>query len=113
MRILYGLQGTGHGHISRARELLPELSKQASVDVLISGSAVSHDLNGGTALQKHGISLTYDSNGGVSVLDTLRDFRPIRFILIFSRPLLKITTWLSVIMSRSLRGRPNWRMCLQ
>lgn len=80
MNILYGIQGTGHGHISRARELLPELSKYASVDVLISGSASQLNINGDIKFRKHGISLTYNRNGGVSVLDTLRHFRPIRFI---------------------------------
>ena len=37
MRILYGIQGTGNGHISRALEVLPYLKKKASVDILISG----------------------------------------------------------------------------
>jgi hypothetical protein len=44
MNILYGIQGTGHGHISRARELLPEFCKHAAVDVLISGYACQLEL---------------------------------------------------------------------
>lgn len=79
MNILYGIQGTGHGHISRARELLPELRNHASVDVMISGHASQLTLDDIT-YQKYGISLTYDSNGGVAVFDTLRDFRPMRFV---------------------------------
>lgn len=80
MKILYGIQGTGHGHISRARELLPQLSRHASVDVLVSGTASQLSINQGITFRKHGISLSYDSNGGVSVLETLRDLRPIRFV---------------------------------
>ena len=80
MKILYGIQGTGHGHISRARELLPELSRHASVDVLISGTASQLSINEGVTFRKQGISLSYDRNGGVSVIETLRDLRPIRFI---------------------------------
>ncbi|TYP91939.1 hypothetical protein LX73_2182 [Fodinibius salinus] len=79
MNILYGVQGTGHGHISRARELLPLLRQYASVDVIISGHANQLSLDEIT-YQKYGISLTYDSAGGVSVLNTLRDFRPIQFM---------------------------------
>ena len=29
MKILYGVQGTGHGHISRARVILPRLREIA------------------------------------------------------------------------------------
>ena len=80
MKILYGIQGTGHGHLSRAKELLPELQKHASVDVMISGSTARLSIDGSVRYRKYGISMTYDSNGGVSVLNTLRDLRPIRFI---------------------------------
>lgn len=38
MRILYGVQGTGNGHITRARALLPELQKRGcEVDFVFSG----------------------------------------------------------------------------
>lgn len=80
MKILYGIQGTGHGHLSRARELLPELGKHASVDVMISGHNSTLELDNPVKYRKRGISLSYDSNGGVSVLGTLRDLRPIRFL---------------------------------
>ena len=36
-KILYGINGTGQGHINRARKLLPLLSKHADVDLLVSG----------------------------------------------------------------------------
>lgn len=80
MKILYGIQGTGHGHISRAKELLPELRKYSSVDVMISGNNCNLELNRPVKYRKHGISLSYDSRGGVSLLETLRELRPIRFI---------------------------------
>jgi len=80
MKILYGIQGTGHGHLSRAKELLPELGKHAAVDVLISGYASQLDLEGDVRYRKHGISLAYDRNGGVSILETLKSLKPIRFI---------------------------------
>jgi len=37
MRILYAVQGTGNGHITRAIELIPYFSKYGDVDILLSG----------------------------------------------------------------------------
>jgi len=38
MKILYAIQATGNGHISRAKEIIPALMKRAQVDILISGT---------------------------------------------------------------------------
>ena len=38
MKILYAIQGTGNGHLSRAREFIPALAARTSMDVLISGT---------------------------------------------------------------------------
>lgn len=80
MKILYGIQGTGHGHISRAREILPELSKVASVDVLMSGTNCKMMLEGQEVSQRRGLSLSYDSRGGVSYLKTALELNPVRFL---------------------------------
>lgn len=80
MKILYGIQGTGHGHISRAREILPELSSVADIDVLMSGTNCKMTLDGQKVSLRRGLSLTYDSNGGVSYLKTALDINPIRFL---------------------------------
>ncbi|MEL7832376.1 glycosyltransferase family protein [Fodinibius sp. Rm-B-1B1-1] len=80
MKILYGIQGTGHGHISRAKELLPELAKYASVDVILSGGDSAPGIEKFIAYKKDGLSLAYDNNGGVSMVKTLFDLRPISFV---------------------------------
>lgn len=80
MKILYGIQGTGHGHISRAREILPSLSQKADVDVLLSGTNCQMKLDELDISYKKGISLTYDSNGGVSYLKTALQLDPISFL---------------------------------
>lgn len=80
MKILYGIQGTGHGHISRAREILPILSKKAEVDVLISGYNCHMNLDNVPVAYKRGISLAYDANGSVSYRETVRQLKPIRFL---------------------------------
>lgn len=80
MKILYGIQGTGHGHISRAREIVPLLSEQAELDILISGTNCKMTLDGKTAVRKHGISLAYNSKGSVSYLKTALGIQPVRFL---------------------------------
>lgn len=80
MKILYGIQGTGHGHISRAREILPLLSGKADIDVLISGYNCNMKLDGFEVTHKRGISLAYDSSGGVSYLQTALKIKPVTFI---------------------------------
>lgn len=80
MKILYGIQGTGHGHISRAREIIPCLSKHASVDVLISGYNCKMNLENTDVLHKRGISLTYDDSGSVSYLKTALNIKPVTFL---------------------------------
>jgi hypothetical protein len=37
MKVLYAIQGTGNGHVSRAREVIPVLKQLADVDVFLSG----------------------------------------------------------------------------
>lgn len=80
MKILYGVQGTGHGHISRARVVLPKLRELAEVDVLISGYNFHMDLDGEIAYKARGISLTYDSKGSVDFLETALRLKPIKLI---------------------------------
>lgn len=80
MKILYGIQGTGHGHISRAREILPLLSEKADVDVLLSGNNFKMDLGSIKINRKRGFSLAYGSNGSVSYLKTALNIKPIRFL---------------------------------
>ena len=36
MKVLYAIQGTGNGHLSRAKDVIPALLKRVQVDILIS-----------------------------------------------------------------------------
>ncbi len=80
MRILYGVQGTGHGHISRAREILPTLRELAEVDVLISGYNFKLDLDGPVQFKARGMSFAYDNKGSIDFLETAFQLKPVRFI---------------------------------
>ena len=37
MKILYAVQATGNGHLSRAMEIIPHLKKLGKTDILVSG----------------------------------------------------------------------------
>lgn len=80
MKILYGIQGTGHGHISRAKVILPKLREFAEVDVLISGYNFHMNLEAEVNYKARGLSLKYDSKGSVDIIETAMSLNPIRFI---------------------------------
>ena len=82
MRILYGIQGTGNGHLSRAIELIPHFQKVAEVDILISG--LHHDLEFKHSIKykKQGLGFFFGKNGGIDFLKTIRKFNIYRFIKI-------------------------------
>lgn len=78
MRILYSVQATGNGHISRAIELLPHLKQYGEVDVFLSGSNCALSMPGGTMYRSKGISLFYNDHGGLDYWKTLTNLKPYR-----------------------------------
>ena len=80
MKILYGVQGTGHGHISRARVVLPKLRELAEVDVLMSGYNYNICLDGEIRYKARGLSLTYDKKGSIDGIHTALNLQPLKFL---------------------------------
>lgn len=78
MRILYAIQGTGNGHVSRAREVVPILKKYAEVDVFLSGNNSNVELPFEVKYTSRGLSMEYDRHGGISYLKTLLTINPFR-----------------------------------
>lgn len=72
MNILYAVQGTGNGHLSRAREIIPALQKRAQVDVLVSGTQADISLPVPPKYQYHGISFIFGQSGGIDFSATWR-----------------------------------------
>lgn len=66
MKILYAVQATGNGHISRAMQLLPQLEQYGTVDLFLSGNNASLQLNGNVKFRSKGLSLYYTKCGGLS-----------------------------------------------
>ncbi|MGC4037646.1 MAG: glycosyltransferase family protein [Chitinophagaceae bacterium] len=65
MKILYAIQATGNGHISRAMELLPYLQTFGEVDIFLSGANSTLELNAPIKYRSNGLSLFYNCNGGL------------------------------------------------
>jgi uncharacterized protein (TIGR00661 family) len=70
MKILYAIQGTGNGHISRAREIIPLLQKRCETDILISGYQSDIRLPFDVKYRVHGLSFIFGKKGGVDIRKT-------------------------------------------
>jgi uncharacterized protein (TIGR00661 family) len=80
MKILYALQATGNGHISRANEILPILTQLADVDVLLSGTQSNIELNHYIKFRRKGLSFVFGKNGGIDYLQTLKKIKSKQFL---------------------------------
>ncbi len=80
MRILYAIQGTGNGHISRAREIVPLLQKYGDLDLLISGTQADVSLIENVKYELHGFSFVFGKKGGVNHYETWRSMNLPRFV---------------------------------
>ena len=79
MKILYAIQGTGNGHISRARDIVPELMKYGTVDILLSGYQVDLDFPYPIKYRLKGLSFIFGRKGAVSVWQTAKRLKPYNF----------------------------------
>lgn len=75
MKILYAIQGTGNGHLSRAIEIIPHLKKIAEVDILISGTQSDLELPFKVNYKLNGLSFVFGKRGGISLLETYKKSR--------------------------------------
>jgi len=70
MKILYAIQGTGNGHISRALEIVPILKQKGETDVLISSSQWDLELPFEVKYRFHGLGFVFGKNGGIDFTKT-------------------------------------------
>ncbi|MFW5852014.1 MAG: glycosyltransferase family protein [Bacteroidota bacterium] len=80
MKILYAIQGTGNGHLSRAHDILPELQKYGNVDIVISGTDSELHLQHTIKYRYHGLGFFFGKHGGINILKTAFKLRLFRFI---------------------------------
>ena len=78
MKILYSIQATGNGHISRAMELLPYLNEYGDVDIFLSGANSSLDFNFPIKYRSKGLSLFYTCKGKLDYTKIALALSPLR-----------------------------------
>lgn len=80
MRILYAIQGTGNGHLCRAKDIYPELQKYGEVDLLVSGYQSDISLPFPVKYRLKGLSFIFGKHGGVSLVQTAKRLSLFQFI---------------------------------
>lgn len=80
MKILYALQATGNGHISRAMELLPFLQRYGTVDLFLSGANSTLPLDAPVKYRSNGLSLFYTCSGSLDYWKLARSISPRRIL---------------------------------
>lgn len=75
MNVLYAIQGTGNGHLSRASEFLPALRKRVNLDVLISGTNADVCINHPITYRFNGLSYAFGKTGGIDYWKTFQSLR--------------------------------------
>ena len=80
MKILYAIQGTGNGHISRARDIIPLLQLKGDVDVLISGDLKYMKVPFKIQYKLHGLGFTFGKKGGIDLWKTYKNIEIKQFI---------------------------------
>jgi uncharacterized protein (TIGR00661 family) len=79
-RILYAIQGTGNGHVARAREIIPLLQKYGDLHLLLSGDQSEVDLGYEIKYRLKGLTFIYNQSGAISYIKTLVKNNPITLI---------------------------------
>ena len=80
MKILYAIQGTGNGHVTRAREIIPYLKKYGEVDILISGTQAEVDVDAEVKYRFDGFGFVFGNKGGVDFRETWKRFNLKQFL---------------------------------
>jgi uncharacterized protein (TIGR00661 family) len=70
LKILYAIQGTGNGHLTRAMEIIPYLQKKGEIDILISGIQSQINLPFPVKYLFKGLTFTLSKHGGVNIWKT-------------------------------------------
>jgi uncharacterized protein (TIGR00661 family) len=70
MKVLYAIQGTGNGHLSRSMDIVPLLKNMAEVDILVSGIQGDLSLPFPVKYKCHGMGFVFGKNGGVDLWKT-------------------------------------------
>ncbi len=80
VKILYAIQGTGNGHLSRARDVIPALSAHGELDLLVSGIQADVELPFPVKYRYKGLSFVFGKKGGVDLWETFKKTKTKRLL---------------------------------
>lgn len=80
MKVLYAIQGTGNGHVSRANEILPLLQQKCDLDILLSGVQADVGVNLPLTYKRKGLSFIFGKKGGIDFYKTLQQLQGKKFL---------------------------------
>jgi len=72
VKILYAIQGTGNGHLSRAEDVIPILQQYGELDLFVSGAQADIKLSYPVKYKSKGLSFFFGKSGGIDFLKTFR-----------------------------------------
>lgn len=75
MKILYAIQGTGNGHLSRAEDVIPVLQQHGELDLFVSGAQADIKLSYPVKYKSKGLSFYFGKKGGIDLFKTFRKNR--------------------------------------
>ncbi|MGE0772073.1 MAG: glycosyltransferase family protein [Cyclobacteriaceae bacterium] len=73
MKILYAIQGTGNGHLSRAIDIIPELKRHGELDIFVSGAQAEVQLPYPIKYKSKGLSFYFGKSGGINFYKTFKN----------------------------------------
>ncbi|MEO5888754.1 MAG: glycosyltransferase family protein [Ferruginibacter sp.] len=80
MKVLYAIQATGNGHVSRANEIIPMLQKKCDLDILLSGTQADVGINHVVKYRQKGFSFIFGKKGGIDFYKTFKQFQSKKFL---------------------------------
>ncbi len=78
MKILYAVQATGNGHVSRAREIVPLLKSMGHTDVLLSGQNAALTVPFEITYRVKGLGFAFGKRGGIDYWQSATQANPIQ-----------------------------------
>jgi uncharacterized protein (TIGR00661 family) len=80
MKVLYAIQATGNGHVSRANEIIPFLKKKCELDIMVSGTQADVGINHFVKYKLKGLCFIFGKKGGVDLYKTLQQMQSRKFL---------------------------------
>ena len=80
MKVLYAIQATGNGHVSRANEIIPKLMQRCNLDILLSGTQADVEVNYPVKYQLKGLSFVFGKKGGIDYYKTFKLLQSKKFL---------------------------------